>query len=347
MSAWKLSTNVFMSVLLCGVFSAQAQTDQLRTVFKRVDGSVVVILTKSEQVVTGPRMQLASLPGLGSGVLISGDGKVMTAAHVVQTAVAIKVEFASGEIVGARVLTSEPAADVALLQLERVPKNAVVAKLGDSDAAEVGDQVFIIGAPIGMSHTLTVGHISARRNPNTFYSGMSRSEFFQTDAAINEGNSGGPMFNMAGEVIGIVSHIVSKSGGFEGLGFVVTSGLARRLLLERNPFWSVVQGYLLTGDLARVFNVPQKAGLLVQRIASRSPAAQLGLRPGTLTAVIEGEPLIVGGDIILEVQGIPIVEEGASRTVIRERLTSLRSGEKITVTVLRNGQKEELSTTLP
>jgi S1-C subfamily serine protease len=176
---------------------------------------------------------------------------------------------------------------------------------------------------------------------------MSRSEFFQTDAAINEGNSGGPMFNMHGEVIGIVSHIVSRSGGFEGLGFVVTSNLARKLLLERSPFWSGMEGFLLSGEMAKIFNVPQPAGLLVQRIAPHSPASQLGLRPGTLAAVIEGEPLVVGGDIILEVQGVPFIPDGSSYTVIRERLTSLKPGDKITVLVLRDGRKEELTAKLP
>ena len=108
--------------------------------------------------------------------------------------------------------------------------------LGDSDKVEVGGDVFIVGAPYGISHTLTAGHVSGRHRPNTIYSELATAEFVQTDAAINEGNSGGPMFGMAGEVIGIVSHIISKSGGFEGLGFVVTSNMARALLLERRSF---------------------------------------------------------------------------------------------------------------
>jgi S1-C subfamily serine protease len=323
------------------------QAETLRTIFKQVDASVVVIKTTHQHVVAGPRKQLASLPGLGSGVLISADGKILTAAHVVQTADEVRVEFISGEIIPARVITSEPAADVALLQLERLPSKTVLAAMGDSDLAEVGDDVFVVGAPVGMSHTLTVGHISARRSPNNFFNGLSRSEFFQTDAAINEGNSGGPMFNMRGEVIGVVSHIVSKSGGFEGLGFVVTVNLARKLLMERNPFWSGVEGFMLSGEMAKIFNIPQPAGLLVQRVASHSPAFQLGLRPGTLTAVIEGEPMVVGGDIILEVQGVPIIPDGASYPVIRERLTSLKPGDKITLLVLRDGRKEELSVKLP
>lgn len=319
----------------------------LRDVFRQVDPSVVVIETNSHKVVTGPKMQLATLPGLGSGVLISADGKIMTAAHVVQTADEIKVRFHNGEVSTASVLTSDPAADLALLQLAQVPAGAAVARLGDSDEAEVGDEVFVVGAPLGMSHTLTVGHISARRKPNTMFGDISRAEFFQTDAAINQGNSGGPMFNMAGEVVGIVSHIMSKSGGFEGLGFVVTANLARKLLLNQNPVWSGVEGFILSGDLAKVFNLPQNAGMLVQRVALNSPAARLGLKAGTMTAVIEGEPMIVGGDVVLEVQGVPVTGDGAGYLVIRDRLTRLRSGDAITVVVWRNGRKEELIATRP
>src|SRR2546428_13848763 len=200
-----------------------------------------------------------SVGGLGSGVLISPDGKILTAAPVVQTADAIEVEFLTGEPLRAPVLSSEPSADVALLQLEKAPRGPFVAKIGDSDSVEIGAPVFVVGAPLGASHTLTVGYISARRKPNATLSGMSRAEFFQTDAAINQGNSGGPLFNMQGEVIGIVSYILSHSGGSEGLGFAVTSKVARQLL-EQKSFWSGVSGYMLSGDLAQGFNVPPPGG---------------------------------------------------------------------------------------
>lgn len=336
-----------LSVALLAGPGVCAAAEPLSQVFKRVSASVVVVRTTERQLASGPERQLVSMPGLGSGVLISADGKVLTAAHVVHTADEIMVEFQSGELIPAKVVSSEPTADVALIQLEKLPPNAVVAKLGDSEKVEVGEEVFVVGAPMGMSHTLTVGHISARRNLNTVYSGMSKAELFQTDAAINQGNSGGPMLNMAGEVIGIVSHILSKSGGFEGMGFVVTSGMARRILLERHPFWSGIQGYLLGGELARAFNLPQPVGLLVQRVAAKSPAEQLGLRGGTLRAVIEGESLILGGDVILEVLGIPLVGGGTSYKVIREELSKLKPGDEVRVIVLRDGRTQELTSKIP
>ena len=322
--------------------AALAQT--VGQVFQRVNASVVVIRTK-ERAVTA-QGQAASESGVGSGVLIAADGKVITAAHVVQTADEITVEFLSGEAIGARVVASEPEADVSLLQLERPPARPVVARMGDSEKVQIGDQAFIVGAPYGISHTLTVGHISARHKPNTVYSAMSRAEFLQTDAAINQGNSGGPMFSMQGEVIGIVSHIISKSGGFEGLGFVVTSNLARRLLLEQRSFWTGLSGYVLAGELARVFNIPQPVGLLIQRVAKNSPAEHAGLRASTIPATIDGKALLVGGDIILKVAGIEVADQ-SSYDKIQAVISRGRSGDVVKVTVLRDGRQVELTARVP
>jgi S1-C subfamily serine protease len=330
-------------VTLAGVWPLPpAAAETLGQVFRRVNGSVVVVRTKETEVVGRGRGTLTSVPGLGSGVLVSADGKVMTAAHVVQTADEITVEFLTGETTRARVIASEPRADVALLQLERVPEGVRLSALADSDKVEVGDEIFIVGAPYGISHTLTVGHVSGRHRPNTIYSEMARAEFLQTDAAINQGNSGGPMFNRAGEVVGIVSHIISKSGGFEGLGFVVTSNMARALLLDRRSFWSGVQGFVLRDDLAKIFNVPQPTGVLVQRVAAGSPAERTGLRAGTQKATIDGQTFLVGGDIILSIGGIPAGEPGS-----RERIAALRKllgpGATLTTVVLRDGQRVELT----
>lgn len=334
-----------VAVLLAWPAPAPAETPGLGPIFRRVNPSVLVIRTK-EREATEDGGQLASVTGVGSGVLISRDGKVITAAHVVHVADEVAAEFLDGEVVRARVVASEPEADVSLLQLDRVPPRAVVAKLADSDTVEVGDEVFIVGAPYGIGHTLSVGHISARHKPNTVYSAMSRAEFFQTDAAINQGNSGGPMFNMQGEVVGIVSHIISRSGGFEGLGFVVTANMARRLLLEQKSFWTGLSGFLLSGTLARVFNLPQPAGLLVQRVAAHSPAATIGLRGGSMKATIEGTTLTLGGDVILQVQGIPITADTTYERVQAD-LGRLHPGSQITLTVLREGRILEVLAPLP
>ncbi|HXH29030.1 MAG TPA: trypsin-like peptidase domain-containing protein, partial [Candidatus Polarisedimenticolia bacterium] len=231
-------------------------------------------------------------------------------------------------------------------QVERPPRAPFVAPLGDSDAVEVGDRVFVVGAPLGVSHTLTVGYVSARRRPNATFRGMGRAEYFQTDAAVNQGNSGGPMFDMRGEVIGIVSYILSHSGGSEGLGFAITSNVARQLMLEEKSFWSGVSGYLLTDEMAQVFNLPPPGfGVLVQRVAAGSPAERIGLKGGTLRAVIGDEELVVGGDVVLAIQDIPLGGPGGLGAA-RQRITELRPGDAVTVTVLRGGRTLTLRTTV-
>jgi S1-C subfamily serine protease len=283
-----------------------------------------------------------SVAGVGSGVLVSADGKVVSAAHLVQTADTVDVEFTGGTVVKARVVATDAAADVALLQLERVPPDIVPARLGNSDKTEVGDQIFIVGAPLGISHTLTAGHVSARRQPNAAYSGLVATELFQTDAAINRGNSGGPMFDMNGDVIGIVTHMVSVSGGSEGLGFVVTSNMARRLLFEEPSVWSGLDGYLLTGKLAHAFNLPT-TGLLVQRVAHGSPAERLGLRAGLYGVAIGGEQLLIGGDVIIAVDGIALADSDAYERIRRRLIDARTSGGVIRLSVMRDGEPTELT----
>jgi len=270
------------------------------------------------------------------------DGKVMTAAHVVQTADEIKVEFSDGKKVPARVVASSPSADVALLQIENVPIKAIPAHLGDSEKVSVGDPVFVVGAPYGMGHNLSSGIISAQHTPGGVFSSFSAAEFFQTDAVVNQGNSGGPMFNFSGEVIGLASHILSKSGGFEGIGFAVTSNTASKLLLEERTFWSGVEFILLSGELSKVFNLPQKAGAMVQRVAKGSPAEKAGIIGGRLPVTISENTFLVEGDIILSVDGI-LLEGLESFKGIGKVLNSKKIGEVFQVKIFRAGKKMVLT----
>ena len=164
---------------------------------------------------------------------------------------------------------------------------------------------------------------------------------FQTDAAINQGNSGGPMFNLKGEVIGIVSYIISQSGGFEGLGFAITSKMFTQLLLNEKAIWSGIQGQVIAGDMARIFNVPTGRGLLVEVVADRSLGTHLGIEGGVARARIADHEYVVGGDIIIEVMGISLADEG-SREAIRKKFDALKAGDEITVEVLRAGKIVEL-----
>jgi S1-C subfamily serine protease len=323
------------------VVPAAAQT--VREVFDKVKPSVVVIRAKGHEVTTAGESRFTET---GSGVLISRDGHVMTAAHVVHSMDEIAVQFLGGETVAAKVVASEPAADLSLLQLERVPAGATVATLADTNTVHVGDPCVIVGAPYGLAYSLSAGYISARWAPNTVYKTMPLAEFFQTTATINTGNSGGPMFAMNGEVIGIVSHNISKSGGSEGLGFVVTMNTAKQLLLEKKSFWSGLEGLMLSDELADILNLPPKTtGFIVKTVAKDSPGQYLGLRAATQVARISGQDVPLGGDIILSVQGIGMSPGNAPK--IRDELSRLTSGSVMKVTVLRAGQVLELTGKAP
>ena len=313
--------------------------------YDRVSASVVVIKARGREATNAG--DLVNFRETGSGVLISADGKVITASHVVQAMDEIDVEFLGlRESVPARVIASEPAADLSLLQLERVPPGVQPARLADSDTARIGNEVIVIGAPYGLSHSLTTGYISARWAPNTVYRRLPFAEFFQTNAAINTGNSGGPMFNMAGEVIGIVSHNISKSGGSEGLGFAVTANTAKRFLLTEDHFWSGMEGELVSGTVAAMMNVPQPAGFLVTTVAKNSPSALAGVRGGTLKATIGGQEYTVGGDIILKMADISLSAVD-DMVKMREKLGNLPAGSPYGITVLRSGKVLELTGRVP
>jgi S1-C subfamily serine protease len=310
-------------------------------VYEQVKNSVVVIHVAQKELADGPGMsKMVSVQGLGSGVLISEDGKILTAAHVVQTADRIAVRFKSGEAIPARVLAAEPAADIAVIQLAKLPSRPQVAKLGNSDAIRIGERIFVVGAPLGIEHTLTVGYVSARRGAENL-GGLVPAELLQTDAAINEGNSGGPMFNLDGEVVGIVSHIITHSGGFEGLGFAVSSNTAREMVLDRRSMWSGVESVPLEGPLAEALNVPQKRAALVQKVADNSLGAHLGLRAGTMRGNLEGQQMLLGGDVILAVMGVSLDEPDAYGR-IRELMNGVAENDRITVKVLRGGEIVDL-----
>jgi serine protease Do len=256
----------------------------------------------------------------------------------------ITVEGIAGEVVRATLISSNAAADIALLQLERVTAAMRVAQRGDSDTVQIGQQVMVIGAPYGLAYSMSVGWISARWPPNSIFRDMPLAEFFQTTATINTGNSGGPLFNMAGEVIGIVSQNISKSGGSEGLGFIVTINTAEKVLGDRKVFWAALQGTILTGDLAAIFNVPASAGFLVKTVAQGSMAWNMGVAGGNRIVTIGGKEIALGGDIILSVEDIPVVSEDNIEK-IRNQLAAAPLDSPIKMKVLRAGKIIELTGT--
>ena len=352
----KLPFAFMLSLLTFCANSITTNAQQLRDAFRQVSQAVVMVRTKQIEVAPSPDEPMAVIDGLGSGVLISNDGKVLTAAHVVQTASVATVEFPDGQTFIAQVIGSDVQSDVALLQLKEIPKGVAPVTLGNSDKIEVGDQVFVIGAPYGISQTLSVGHLSGRHRLNSNDSATSI-EFLQTDAAINGGNSGGPMFDMQGNVIGVVSSIMTHSGGSEGLAFATAMNTAKRLLLDQKPFWSGIDGLVVTGTLAKALNLPQAAGVLVQRIGDGSIGSRLGINPGTMRVTIQGTDILLGGDVILSVNNIAIVDPRSAQLLgnltsdenyerIYNCVAALKRGDPLVVAVFREGKVLKLTTTI-
>ena len=338
------------ALLLLGMLAAvcgSAEAQQIRDVFRRVNPSVVVVHTQKKEKGRPAADGELNAQNLGSGVLVSAEGRILTAAHVVQTADRVEVEFLGGRRMPARIVSMAPFADVALLQLQGAPPpEAVVATLGDSSRAEIGDQIFVIGAPYGASHSLSVGYVSARRTADQIIEGLSALEVIQTDAAIFEGNSGGPVFNLQGEIIGIISHVLTRQEGMSGPGFAVASNVARSLMLEQRRIWMGIEAWLVSGPIAAAFHLPQEAGMLVQSVAEDSLGARLGLREGLVPAVIDEKSMLLGGDVILEMLGIPVRPDGTAILDVQRRLTRMQPGDPVAVKVFRGGKIVDLSARL-
>lgn len=329
-------------ILTLAVLSQFVLSQDLADLFESNKYSVVTIYT-AEDVNTGsgdPRTFTSNM-GLGSGVLIR-DNYILTAAHVVANAKAIMVEFYGGEKIPAITYRISKIADVAIVRLEKSPSDAREAVIGNSDEVRVGDEVYVIGAPMGLSYSLSRGVISGRQSEMNPLGGEKILEFFQTDASINTGNSGGPMYNSKGEVIGIVSSILSRSGGFEGIGFAATSQVARDVLNARSSLYFGIDAIPLSDEMAMVLNVPQESGWLIQNVVKGSPAGTIGLRGGYRKIILDEEEILLGGDIILQVGDVKITED-ASIFKIAEYLDGMESTTTIPIKVLRAGKVMEFN----
>ena len=307
---------------------------QTAELYEKVIPTVVTIYTSSQNITEQGPVQNQ---GLGSGVLISHDCHILTAAHVVDGASKIKVKTYDGKLRDATVLFSEKTADLALLRLDIPDSTLAHAVLGNSDVMAVGQQVFAIGSPYGLVNSFSAGIVSAFRGFNQLYNGSVGLEFIQTDAAINSGNSGGPLFNSQGEVIGIASSILSVSGGFQGIGMAVTINTAKDLLAFEDRPWIGIDGVLLRReDFVKVFNLDIPGGLLVQKVAQGSPAKKAGIRGGTIPAKVNGKEILFGGDIVLEIGKQVACHIGCLENATRE----LKGEDIINIRYLREGKEQ-------
>lgn len=319
-------------LIVSNIGAADTRGTDFAELYAKHSPSVVTVHTVSY---TKHKGMTRAAKGLGSGVLIEND-QIITAAHVVDGAHAIEVVFTDGERIKAEVISSVEASDVALIKLHSSHPTAPVAVLADSDQTRIGSQVFIIGSPFGISQTLSIGHLSGRMNRGKMADGTPI-EFLQTDTAINTGNSGGPMFNTDGEVIGIVSFILTKSGGFDGIGFATAVNSAQAALNSSSGVLAGFEGIMLSEQTASALNFPG-SGLLVQRVVADSLIGRAGLQAGSLPAQIGGKSFLLGGDLILEING----SDSNDFELTKTSTLSLNSDNFYKLKVFRNGEVVEL-----
>ena len=329
-------------LLILILLNTSLKAQSLSDLYEKVNPAIVVILTEQKELVSSGKMtQTVTSGGLGSGFMIS-DTQIITAAHVVQVAEKVNIQFLDGEIIPAKVISAYATADVALLELIWPRKNAVTLTLADSDAVKVGESVFIVGAPYGLGHSLSSGYVSGIIRDKEDENPFTNSEYIQTDAAINTGNSGGPMMNMKGEVIGVVSNILTQSGGFQGIGFASSSNITKELLFEKKIIWNGTDLIPLTGKVAQIFNLPQESGLLVQRVVKVSPFGVIGIEDGDVEMTLNGEKLIVGGDIILSINGVKFESTDESLVNIAKVMERKPENAPLEIVVFRAGKKVTL-----
>jgi serine protease Do len=273
----------------------------------------------------GPQRQ----EGIGSGVVVSKDGYILTNNHVVDGADEVKVALQDGRDFTAKVIGRDPKTDIAVIKVEA--KDMPVVPMADSDKVEVGDVVLAIGNPFGIGQTVTKGIVSATGRAGAV--GLDYEDFIQTDAAINPGNSGGALVDAEGRLIGINTAILSRSGGNQGIGFAIPVNLARDVMGSLVKEGHVTRGYLgvmiqdLTPNLAKEFKLKDNKGALVGDVTAHSPAEKAGLKEGDIITDFNGKPVTDSRHLKLEV----------ART---------QPGESVPVTILRDGSEKTLDVTV-
>jgi S1-C subfamily serine protease len=286
---------------------------------------------------------------LGSGFVIDKAGHIVTNYHVVHGATKVLVSFSGKDQLASVVVGLDPSTDIAVLKIEAHASALSPLELGNSDAVRVGDTVYAIGNPFGYTRTLTSGLVSAVQRQITAPNTLPIDNAIQTDAAINHGNSGGPLLDAAGRVIGVTSQIYAENSqqGNIGIGFAVPVNTVRNIAAQIISTGKVLHAYLgvstspITKQLAKLYKLPAQ-GLLVTLVDPKSGAAKGGLRAGATRVVVNGESYIIGGDVITAVDGAQV----SAFEQLREAIARKKPGDTIKLDVIRNGSKQTVTVKL-
>jgi S1-C subfamily serine protease len=288
---------------------------------------------------------------LGSGFVLDKAGHIVTNYHVVQGATKIEVSFSDQTSHSATIVGSDPSTDIAVLKVDAPVRALTPLPLGDSDLAQVGDEVVAIGNPFGLDRTATAGIISAIQRRITAPNGFSIDHALQTDAPINHGNSGGPLLDAHGEVVGVNSQIETGGNATEGnvgIGFAVPSNTVKNVIAQILSSGKVEHAYLgvtvqdLSANLVRLFHLPVAAGVLVQTVQPGSGAQKASIKGGTQQTTVAGESYRMGGDLIVAADGKPITTTGA----LRDLIAGHKPGDKLSLTLYRGTKKITVAVTL-
>jgi S1-C subfamily serine protease len=293
-------------------------------------------------------MEPVPVEGAGSGFIIDPRGYIMTNYHVVQGAQAISVTLGDRSHYEAKFIGADQRNDVALVKIDPKDRKLPALTMGDSDHLQVGQHVLAIGNPFGFQSTLTTGVVSAlgrtvQTSDTTIIDGA-----IQTDAAINQGNSGGPLLNSHGEVIGINSAIYTPSGTTAGIGFAIPISTARQIAEELITEGRVrratmgIEASVLSAPVAEALKLPVQEGLLIQRVLPGSPAERAGLRGGNRQAILGMRRILLGGDVLTAIDGRPVTDQMDLSLALNRK----RPGDTVKVEYYRGGQKMEATVTL-
>src|SRR5580658_2119662 len=311
-------------------------------VYRQASPAVANVLTKATEY--DFFMDPVPVEGAGSGFVIDERGYILTNFHVVQEAQSIEVVLGDQTRYPGKFIGADQRNDVALVKIDPKGKHLTALPLGDSSKLQVGQKVLAIGNPFGFQSTLTTGVVSALGRTVQTSQTTLIDEAIQTDAAINRGNSGGPLINSHGEVIGINSAIYTPSGTTAGIGFAIPVNTAKRIAHDLMTEGRVRQAFLgaqtlsVGGWLAEALDLPVQEGLLIEEVTKGGPAAAAGLHGGDRAAMAGMQRIIIGGDVIVAIDGEKIASQSDMNLVLNRK----RPGDTVSVTVYRGGKKMDV-----